>query len=227
MSAFETWLSAELRNLNADEEVFRFIHLRCPLWLISTLRPYIVSILDEEEDEDSRAEALADLLQGFLDQHEDRERLAKAILDRRRKEEDADGEKVEEVATAVMDMDLNQRLSSIAESQTAAYNASRTANAQEGPDEEVKKAILAAVANAEAADEAAGGEDSEEGSDVAPRNQNAESVAREEAERREKSRLASAAKREKDKEDREKQKKAAEDKKKKAQEKTQKQERRR
>ena len=66
----------------------------------------------------------------------------------------------------------------------------------------------------------------EESPNLGPANVNAQSIAKVEQEKREQSKLASQAKKEKDKQDRENQKKQAEDRKKKAQEKASKGERR-
>merc|ERR1711913_253545 len=92
-------------------------------------------------------------------------------------------------------------------------------------EQRVKEAILASfseVADGET-DESDGDEESP---NLGPANVNAESIAKVEQERREQSKLASQAKKEKDKQDRENQKKQAEDRKKKAQEKASKGERR-
>ena len=215
---FESWLSDKLRALNTDEEVFK---------------PYIVSILEDSEaggDDEDPAEAIDEVLAGMSDNESDNVNFRKLILERWQQEKSAPEKKSDQDTssaeqTAPSDtMDINARLASITGSQNEAYKSSRSSGSKNNgpePDRAVKEAILAQYAGAVE-------EESEEESDDGDlgANSNADQVAREQAEHREKCKQAALAKKEKDKDDREKQKKLAEDKKKKAQEKTAKGERR-
>ena len=64
MSEFESWLSAQLKALETDDEVYL---------------PYIVSIL---EDEDDKAGAIDDLLGGISDKDAENKALRLQILER-------------------------------------------------------------------------------------------------------------------------------------------------
>lgn len=211
---FESWLSEKLRAMNTDEEVFK---------------PYIVSILEDNEAGDDPAEAIDEVLAGMSDNESENVKFRKLILDRWQSSSNSDEKAKEEAAQAAAkkasdSLDINARLASITGSQNEAYKSSRSSSSKNGPepDKAVKEAILAQYAGAVE-------EESEEESDDDDNlgaNSNAEQVAREQAEHREKCKQAAMAKKEKDKDDREKQKKLAEDRKKKAQEKTAKGERR-
>ncbi len=223
-SEFEDWLSHELQILNVDEDVFK---------------PYIVSILSEEDDDEGKAEALDGIMGGMLESQDGDGKVKKirnAILDKWRcttlskstKGDDGGKVHISEVEARIEALDLGACLASITETQTATYNASRaSANPSDfgGPDKSVKEAILAQYSGVVEEDEEEDGE-GEEGEECS-RNVNANAVAKAEQERREKAKAAAMAKREKDKEDREKQKKDADERKKKAQEKAAKGERRR
>ena len=64
MSEFESWLSAQLKVLETDDEVYL---------------PYIVSIL---EDEDDKSGAIDDLLGGISDKDAENKALRLQILER-------------------------------------------------------------------------------------------------------------------------------------------------
>ena len=64
MSVFESWLSAQLKALETDDEVYL---------------PYIVSIL---EDEDDKSGAIDDLLAGISDKDAENRALRLQILER-------------------------------------------------------------------------------------------------------------------------------------------------
>ena len=64
MSEFESWLSAQLKALDTDDEVYL---------------PYIVSIL---EDEDDKSGAIDDLLGGISDKDAENKALRLQILER-------------------------------------------------------------------------------------------------------------------------------------------------
>jgi len=233
--SFQSWLSTRLRDLNTDEEVFS---------------PYILSILEEAGDDGDDAEvmdSLADVLEGLgLDEslsedHADSPSyLKKQIWSqwRKQKEQEKMSQKPEVDAASAVSADIKNQLASITEKRTEAYAATKASKAGASQSEiearqAVKAAIMSKYENGEIEvtddegsdnDDGGGGDDGDLGM---LRNTNAEAVAKADEEKREKGRLAAAAKKEKDKEDREKQKKMAEDKKKKAQEKSAKSERRR
>ena len=64
MSDFESWLSAQLKALDTDDEIYL---------------PYIVSIL---EDEDDKSGAIDDLLAGISDKDAENKALRLQILER-------------------------------------------------------------------------------------------------------------------------------------------------
>ncbi len=205
---FEDWLGARLRQIEADEDVFR---------------PYIVGILEGDDDEDAKAAAVEDLLQGLAGDDE----LVRSILSKwnESKLSMKASAAEEDLRKATESLDLSARLTSIAEDRSAAYTAARATSDADGPDKSVKEAILAQYSGVveEEYDEEEG--EAEGGEEV--KNLNADAVTKAEHEKREKAKAAAAAKKEKDKEDRENQKKQAEERKKKAQEKAAKGERRR
>jgi hypothetical protein len=217
---FESWLGAQLKALDTDDEVYL---------------PYIVSIL---EDEDDKAEAIDELLGGISEKQDRNESLRKQILERWTRLQNGEaGAAGSEAATAAglnahMDkLDINAALASITESQTAAYAAQRAAKgpgAMGEPDKAVKEAIMAQYAGAveESSDED-DGDDGVASEREHMKNANTEAVEKANAEKREKCKAAAMAKKEKDKEDREKQKTQGEDRKKKAQDKAAKGERKR
>ena len=226
-ASFESWLSAEVRAINGDEEAFV---------------PYIMGILDEDDDDDdTKAEAIGGILEGISsDDSKANANLSSRILAEWKRQKSGGGADAAAASAASADggvekklhgLDLNAQLASITDHKTAAYAAARASASTEAPDKSVKEAILAqyagAVEESDDEDEGGGGDGGGGGGGVELSNLNAESVAREEQEKREKSRQAAMAKKEKDKEDRDKQKKQAEDRKKKAQEKAAKGERRR
>lgn len=222
---FESWLKKELSCSFPDADIDIF-------------GPYILGLLqDDEENQDHQtlSDGIEDFLGGICDQAEKVQSVRRRIVERWRNSaaETLSGNEKDSSLAESMEkkLDLGAALTSIAESKTAAYAASRatSGNAKDTPDKSVKEAILASYAGKveESSDEDEDRPGGDGGLATGGANANAEAVARAEADKREKSRMAAAAKKEKDKEDREKQKKQAEERKKKAQEKAAKGERRR
>jgi hypothetical protein len=215
---FESWLSGRLGEFNADGEVFS---------------SYILGILDgDDESVQEKEDSLVELLEGLgLDdgQPDPCVRVQNEILSRWSAVSNVP-EAISKTGDDANAVDLGATLAAIAENQSKAYAASKKmAKSSDDKDREaVKAAILAqynnAVEDSEGSDD---DDDAQDHGDELVKNSNAEEVNKAEQEKREKSRQASAAKKEKDKEDREKQKKDGEDRKKKAQDKSVKVERRR
>jgi hypothetical protein len=216
---FESWLSGRLGEFNADGEVFS---------------SYILGILDgDDESVQEKEDSLVELLEGLgLDdgQPDPCVRVQNEILSRWSAVSNVP-EAISKTGDDANAVDLGATLAAIAENQSKAYAASKKmAKSSDDKDREaVKAAILAqynnAVEDSEGSDD--DDDDAQDHGDELVKNSNAEEVNKAEQEKREKSRQASAAKKEKDKEDREKQKKDGEDRKKKAQDKSVKVERRR
>jgi len=235
--SFPDWLASRLRDLRADDEVFS---------------PYILSILEEGGGEDEDVlESLADVLEGLgLDTslpetHADSPSGFKAQIWSRwqsKSSQDAARDETAAVTASLVSSEsaasnIKSQLASITEKATEEYKARASQKPINQSEIDAKKAVKAAIMsqyqNGEVETDGESDDDGGEGgadgeSELGMmRNTNAEAVAKAEQDKREKGRLAAAAKKEKDKEDREKQKKQAEDKKKKAQEKAAKVERRR
>jgi len=229
--SFQCWLSTRLRDLQADEEVFS---------------PYILSILEEGvgDSQDEVLDSLADVLEGLgLDDtlpenHADSLTNFKSQIWSQWQQHKlgTDGAAAAAASLAVSSesatTNIKSQLASITEKVTEEYKAKASQKPVNQSELDAKKAVKAAIMsqyqNGEI--ETDGETDDEDGGDESElgmmRNTNAEAVAKAEQDKREKGRLAAAAKREKDKDDRDKQKKQADDKKKKAQEKAAKVERR-
>ena len=213
--AFDDWLRSALRALQADEDVFH---------------PYIVGILEgDEDDDDDKAEAVDGLLAGLGDDATAHQKFRHDIFDRWKKRTATGEEAVDGAAEAgkkLADLDLNSRLASITATQAEAYEKSKTTKTSfAAPDESVKAAILQQYAKGVEESSEEDDDGSDDGGDFAPANQNKEMMAAKEKEKRDKMKEMAAQKKEKDKMDREKQKRMAEERKEKAKEKTQKRER--
>ena len=110
---FESWLSDKLRAMNTDEEVFK---------------PYIVSILEDNEAGDDPAESIDEVLAGMSENEAENIKFRKLILERwqcaapgKAKEEAAAAAAAAAAARQASDaMDINARLASITGSQNEA-----------------------------------------------------------------------------------------------------------
>ncbi|KAK2583987.1 hypothetical protein KPH14_006447 [Odynerus spinipes] len=202
-SSFDSWLSKKLQALNTDEGVFG---------------SYIKGILEGDETEDEKTEALESILAGIT--------------------EDNIGKHVTEILSAWAEWspteeannpsapteDVDVRLARMLESQSLPTTTQRSYTEEE---RRIREAILAQYSQMsdEGDSEGDGEEDGASADCGIEKNLNAATIAQQERERREKAKLESQKKKEKDKEDREKQKQLKEEKKEKR--KTQKGERRR
>ncbi|XP_015588170.1 coiled-coil domain-containing protein 43 [Cephus cinctus] len=203
-NSFDSWLSTKLQALNTDEGVFG---------------SYIKGILEGDETEDEKTEALEDLLTGITEDN-----ISKHVTEilaawtKWLPVEDAG------VASGSTE-DVDVRLARMLESQSLPTTTQRSYTEEE---RKIREAILAQYSEMSDGEESEGEgeEDGAAGGDCKiEKNTNAVAIAQQERERREKSKLESQKKKEKDKEDREKQKQLKEEKKEKR--KTQKGERRR
>ncbi|XP_057324962.1 coiled-coil domain-containing protein 43-like isoform X2 [Microplitis mediator] len=223
INTFDSWLSKKLQALNTDEGVFG---------------AYIRGILEGDETEDEKTEALESILSGitiavnYLFQ-KDNSTLHVVEIEI----ENIDTHVAEifaawikwlptqdmvETVTPIEDVDV--RLARMLESQSIATTTQRIYTAEE---RRVREAVLAQYSQM-SVDEKSDDEDQENvviSDDGLEKNMNAANIAQQEKDKREKAKLDSQKKKDKDKEDREKQKQLKDEKKEKR--KTQKGERRR
>ncbi|XP_057324957.1 coiled-coil domain-containing protein 43-like isoform X1 [Microplitis mediator] len=224
INTFDSWLSKKLQALNTDEGVFG---------------AYIRGILEGDETEDEKTEALESILSGitiavnYLFQ-KDNSTLHVVEIEI---QENIDTHVAEifaawikwlptqdmvETVTPIEDVDV--RLARMLESQSIATTTQRIYTAEE---RRVREAVLAQYSQM-SVDEKSDDEDQENvviSDDGLEKNMNAANIAQQEKDKREKAKLDSQKKKDKDKEDREKQKQLKDEKKEKR--KTQKGERRR
>ncbi|XP_057324964.1 coiled-coil domain-containing protein 43-like isoform X4 [Microplitis mediator] len=215
INTFDSWLSKKLQALNTDEGVFG---------------AYIRGILEGDETEDEKTEALESILSGIT---KDNSTLHVVEIEI----ENIDTHVAEifaawikwlptqdmvETVTPIEDVDV--RLARMLESQSIATTTQRIYTAEE---RRVREAVLAQYSQM-SVDEKSDDEDQENvviSDDGLEKNMNAANIAQQEKDKREKAKLDSQKKKDKDKEDREKQKQLKDEKKEKR--KTQKGERRR
>ncbi|XP_076249231.1 coiled-coil domain-containing protein 43 [Calliopsis andreniformis] len=203
-NSFDSWLSNKLQALKTDESVFG---------------SYIKGILEGDETEDEKTEALEGILAGITDDN-----IGKHVTEILNAW--AEWLPVEEVSAPkgpVEDVDV--RLARMLESQSLPTTTQRSYTEEE---RRIREAILAQYSqmSEDEKSEGEGEEDGASGGDCGiEKNTNAATIVQQEREKREKAKLESQRKKEKDKEDREKQKQLKEEKKEKR--KTQKGERRR
>ncbi|XP_031840236.1 coiled-coil domain-containing protein 43 [Nomia melanderi] len=203
-NSFDCWLSSKLQALNTDEGVFG---------------SYIKGILEGDETEDEKTEALEGILAGITDDNISNH--VTEILSAWAKwlpvqDIDASKEPME---------DVDVRLAKMLESQSLPTTTQKSYTEEE---RRIREAILAQYSqmSEEEQSDGDGEENGANGGDCGiEKNTNAAAIIQQEKEKREKAKLESQKKKEKDKEDREKQKQLKEEKKEKR--KTQKGERRR
>ncbi|XP_015523079.1 coiled-coil domain-containing protein 43 [Neodiprion pinetum] len=202
--SFDTWLSKKLQALNTDEGVFG---------------TYIRGILEGDETDTEKSEALEGILMGVTENKID-EHVAEILA--------AWAESLTKI-TPTNDLapteDVDVRLVRMLESQSLPTTTTRSYTEEE---RRIRETILAQYSQMSDNEESEG-EGEEEGAAGGDcgieKNMNAAVIAHQERERRERAKLESQKKKDKDKEDREKQKQLKEEKKEKR--KTQKGERRR
>ncbi|XP_003705894.1 coiled-coil domain-containing protein 43 [Megachile rotundata] len=203
-NSFDSWLSKKLQALNTDEGVFG---------------SYIKGILEGDESEDEKTEALEGILSGITDN--DISKHVAEILSAWAK-----WLPVEDVAASKVPVeDVDVRLARMLESQSLPTTTQKSYTEEE---RRIREAILAQYSQMSDQEnsEGEGEEDGASGGDCGiEKNTNVATIIQQEKERREKAKQDSQRKKEKDKEDREKQKQLKEEKKEKR--KTQKGERRR
>ncbi|XP_017795212.1 PREDICTED: coiled-coil domain-containing protein 43 [Habropoda laboriosa] len=203
-NSFDSWLSKKLQALNTDEGVFG---------------SYIKGILEGDETEDEKTEALESILAGITDDN-----ISKHVTEILKAW--AEWLPVEEVSTAKVPVeDVDVRLARMLESQSLPTTTQKSYTEEE---KKIRDVILAQYSQMsdEENSEGDGEEDGASGGDCGiEKNTNAAAIIQQEREKRGKAKLESQKKKEKDKEDREKQKQLREEKKEKR--KTQKGERRR
>ncbi|XP_017761729.1 PREDICTED: coiled-coil domain-containing protein 43 [Eufriesea mexicana] len=203
-NSFDSWLSKKLEALNTDEGVFG---------------SYIKGILEGDETDDEKTEALESILAGITDDN-----ISKHVTEILKVW--AECLPVEEVTGPKVPVeDVDVRLVRMLESQSLPTTTQRSYTEEE---KRFKEAILAQYSqmSEDEKSEGDGEEDGASGRDCGiEKNTNAATIIQQEREKREKAKLESQRKKEKDKEDREKQKQLREEKKEKR--KTQKGERRR
>ncbi|CAL1683722.1 unnamed protein product [Lasius platythorax] len=202
-NSFDAWLSEKLRELNTDEGVFG---------------TYIKGILESDESEDEKTEALESILAGITEDN-----ISKHVAEILRAW--AEWLPAKDLATAVPTEDVDVRLAKMLESQSLPTTTQKSYTEEE---KRIREAILAQYSQMsdEENSEGDGEEEGAGGGDCGiEKNLNAATIVQQEREKREKAKLESQKKKEKDKEDREKQKQLKEEKKEKR--KTQKGERRR
>lgn len=203
-NSFDSWLSKKLQSLNTDEGVFG---------------SYIKGILEGDETEDEKTEALEGILAGITDENISKHvtEILKAWSEWLPIEEDTTRKEPVE--------DVDVRLARMLESQSLPTTAQKSYTEEE---RRIREAILAQYSqmSEEENSEGDGEEDAVSGGDCGiEKNTNVANIIQQEKAKREKAKLESQKKKEKDKEDREKQKQLREEKKEKR--KTQKGERRR
>ena len=223
MSAFETWLSGKLQELETDEGVFL---------------PYIVSILEsEDETEEEKREGLTGILADCLDNEEAIEAVLNDIIDNW-KNLSSNGESITEVVEEVKKLDITAKMHEITQERLANSKVKTKEMTEE--EKKIKEAVLNSMQNGAKSDDE---EEDAEAGDLGPANTNAAQVQQvlvilhnnhyvcdhfnfqDALELKAKDAAAAAAKKEKDKIDRLNQKNKAEERKKKAQEKAAKGER--
>ncbi|EDW75687.1 uncharacterized protein Dwil_GK15064 [Drosophila willistoni] len=192
---FQTWLNEQLRQLNTDENVFG---------------SYIIGILEGEESQDEKLEALEDILSETGSS--DIEEIVKTILQKWLQSHPS----ADEPPKKGLDIDVNAQLAKLLEQQKL----QPTVNQREYTAEErrIKEQILAqysqtAVAEEDDDESEAESTDGTGGGGGLVANTNKSDVQALAKEKREQARLDSAAKKQKDKDDREKQKQLREEKK--------------
>ena len=156
MSAFETWLSGKLQELETDESVFL---------------PYIVSILEsEDETEEEKREGLTGILADCLDSEEAIEAVLNDIIDNW-KNLSSKGGSVAEVVEEVKKLDITAKMHEITQERLA--NSKVKTKEMTAEEKKIKEAVLNSMKNGAKCDDE--GEDEEAG-DLGPANTNAAQV---------------------------------------------------
>ena len=156
MSAFETWLSGKLQELETDEGVFL---------------PYIVSILEsEDETEEEKREGLTGILADCLDNEEAIEAVLNDIIDNW-KNLSSKGDSVTEVAEEVKQLDITAKMHEITQERLANSKVKTKEMTEE--EKKIKAAVLNSMQNGAKSDDE---EEGAEAGDLGPANTNAAQV---------------------------------------------------
>lgn len=198
VEGFNSWLNGKLRDFNTDEGVFG---------------SYITGILEGDETNDEKTEALEGILAEILESNFDT--FIKEILDKWKQCHEA-----VDAGASKMKLDVDEQLAKLLENQKLAKKEEREYTEEE---RRIKQQILSQYSQLsesepddEDDDDGAGGGGGGPGPSSnggLARNTNAADVAALVREKREQAKLESAQKKEKDKQDREKQKQLREEKK--------------
>ena len=156
MSAFETWLSGKLQELETDEGVFL---------------PYIVSILEsEDETEEEKKEGLTGILADCLDNEEAIEAVLNDIMDNW-KNLSSNGESIKEVVEEVKKLDITAKMHEITQERLANSKVKTKEMTEE--EKKIKEAVLNSMQNGAKSDDE---EEDAEAGDLGPANTNAAQV---------------------------------------------------
>ena len=156
MSAFETWLSGKLQELETDEGVFL---------------PYIVSILEsEDETEEEKKEGLTGILADCLDNEEAIEAVLNDIMDNW-KNLSSNGESNKEVVEEVKKLDITAKMHEITQERLANSKVKTKEMTEE--EKKIKEAVLNSMQNGAKSDDE---EEDAEAGDLGPANTNAAQV---------------------------------------------------
>lgn len=207
---FENWLSARLRTLGLDEDVFG---------------SYVVGVLDSEDTDEERKDALIGILEGMTDHPV--EDLCSEVIDRW-KTSRAEAIKMRVQLEEQKAAEKQNKLAEIMEKQASTVDTMKPA--QEKSDNDVKKLLVVQYGHA-SDDELSDYNDEENAASTDKdsgicKNANAQSVADREKDKRDKLKQENEQKKQQIKEAREKEKQKAEERKEKEKKRTQKGERR-
>merc|ERR1711962_353309 len=174
MAEFDTWLTDKLNSLNLDEEVYF---------------DYLKSVLDEEED-DSLAESLGEILSGVLE--DGATEFAEEILQVWRKQETATPAKKE------APLELNENIKALIEQQGQQENP-KLVNKKKNGDDDLKAKMLAQYGEVSDEEDDDGGSSDDDYSPSDFVNVNAQAVAEKSQQEREKAKKQHEEKKAQDK----------------------------
>lgn len=198
VDGFNSWLNGKLRDFNTDEGVFG---------------SYIMGILEGDETNDEKTEALEEILGEII--ATDLNTFIKEILDKWKRCQQAE----DAGAASKMKLDVDVQLAKLLESQKLTKKEEREYTEEE---RRIKQQILSQYSQLSESEPDGEDDDDGAGGGAAPgsssgggltRNTNAADVAALVREKREQAKLESQQKKDKDKQDREKQKQLREEKK--------------
>ena len=157
MTVFESWLSTKLQELQTDESVFL---------------PYIISILEgEEESDEEKREGLTGILSDCLDNEDAIQQALEDIMKNWKKYADSNKDSSEAVTDEIKKLDITEKMHAITQEKIANSKVRKVEKSEE--QKKIKEAILLGYGNegSEGSDD-----DNDEAGDLGPANTNAESV---------------------------------------------------